>query len=321
MIRIGLVGTGKIAREALEMFGEHFKGQIEVVSVYSRFRTVEKARKLAEEFNIPQVFTIYDEMMNQQNIDFVYVANTNSVHYEYARMALEAGHNVIVEKPMCPTMQETQDLVQLALRYHLYLFEAVSFLHMPNMKKVGELLTELGKVHIVECNYSQYSSRYDRYLQHDVAPVFDPRLDGGALLDINIYNVNFAVGLFGMPVGAQYYPNKGYNGVDTSGVLVMRYPTFVAICTGAKDSAGPSFCTIQGEKGWLQVVGAPNEMREVIICVDGVTRTYSLNLYKHRMVHEFEDFIEIFEEKNFEKMSLFLDISLNVMKTINMTKI
>ena len=88
MIRIGLVGTGKIAREALEMFGEHFQGQIEVVSVYSRFRTVEKAKKLAAEFNIPQVFTIYDEMMNQQNIDFVYVANTNNVHYEYARMAL-----------------------------------------------------------------------------------------------------------------------------------------------------------------------------------------------------------------------------------------
>ena len=79
MIRIGLVGTGKIAREALEMFGEHFQGQIEVVSVYSRFRTVEKARKLAAEFNIPQVFTIYDEMMNQQNIDFVYLIWPSSI--------------------------------------------------------------------------------------------------------------------------------------------------------------------------------------------------------------------------------------------------
>lgn len=319
-MRIALVGTGKIAHEVLGVFEKYFKDRIEVVSVYSRFRTVEKAHKLAEEHHIPKVFTIFDEMMAQPNIDFVYVANANSVHYEYARMALEAGHHVIVEKPICPTMQETQDLVQLALRNHLFLFEAVSPLHLPNLKKVGELLTELGKIKIVHSNYSQYSSRYDRYLLREVAPAFDPHCAGGALLDLNIYNVNLVVGLFGMPVGAQYYPNKGFNGIDTSGTLIMRYPSFVATCIGAKDSAGPSGFTIQGEKGWLQIEGAPNELNEVKICVGGKIRTYALNLYPHRLVHEFEDFLEIYEEQNFEKMRSFLDISLNVMKTLNMTK-
>lgn len=319
-MKIALVGTGMIAHEVLGVFEKYFKSKIEVVSVYSRFRTVKKAKKLAQEYQIPAVFTIYDEMMAQEDIDFVYVANANSVHYEYARMALESGHNVIVEKPICPTMQETQDLVQLALRNHLFLFEAVSLLHLPNMKKVGELLPELGKIKIVNCNYSQYSSRYDRYLQHDVAPAFDPHCAGGALLDLNIYNVNFVVGLFGMPVGAQYYPNKGFNGVDTSGMLALRYPTFVATCIGAKDCAGPSHCTIQGEKGWLQIEGAPNELKEIKICTGGKIRTYALNVYKHRLVHEFEEFLEIYEEQNFEKMKSYLDISLNVMKTLNMTR-
>lgn len=320
IIKIGLVGTGMIAREVLDMLGTYFPGKVEVTSIYSRNRTVEKAHKLAADFQIPSVYTIFDEMLSKEDVDFIYVANANHVHFEYARMALEAGKNVIVEKPICPSVNETQELIQLALRHHLYLFEAVSLLHMPNMQKVAELLPELGKVRIVECNYSQYSSRYDRYLQHELTPVFDPRCCGGALLDLNIYNVNFVVGLFGMPVSAQYYPNKGYNGIDTSGTLVMRYPHFVALCTGAKDCAAPSFCTIQGEKGWLQVVGTPNELKEVKVHVGKTERSYALNQYNHRLVHEFEQFIAMYQEQNFEKMKLFLDISLNVMKTIGFSQ-
>lgn len=320
-MKLALVGTGMIAHEVLGVFETFFQNRIEVVSVYSRFRTVEKAKQLAQEHQIPKVYTMFDELLAQQDIDFVYVANANSVHYEYAKMALEAGHNVIVEKPICPTIQETQELAQLALRNHLYLFEAVSPLHLPNLKKVGELLPELGRIKIVHANYSQYSSRYDRYLQHDVAPAFDPHCAGGALLDLNIYNLNLVVGLFGMPVGAQYYPNKGFNGVDTSGTLILRYPSFVATCIGAKDCTGPSGFTIQGEKGWIHIEGAPNELKEVKITVGGKTRSYALNQFPHRLVHEFEEFMEIYEEKNFEKMKSYLDISLNVMKTLNMTKI
>ena len=299
------------------MFRDFLPDVVQVTGVYARYRSVDKAKALAQEFSIPKVFTNFDELLQEGDFDFAYICNANHVHYEYCRMALEAGRNVIVEKPMCPSLQEVQDLIQSALRHHVYLFEAVTTLHLNNIRKVAEVLPSLGKVRLVECNFSQYSSRYDKYLQHEVASSFDPKCAGGAMMDINIYNVNFVVGLFGLPIRAQYLPNKGWNGIDTSGTLVMRYPDFVALCTGAKDCSGPSHCTIEGERGWLQVVGTPNELPEIQTYIGGKKSKYALNQFPHRMVQEFLEFQEIYLEDNYEKMRVFLDVSLNVIKTID----
>ena len=69
--------------------------------------------------------------------------------------------------------------------------------------------------------------------------------------DLNVYNINIVIGLFGEPLTTAYYANRGHNGIDTSGTMVLSYPTLTATCTAAKDSSSPSFTIIQGEKGWI----------------------------------------------------------------------
>ena len=315
-MKLAILGTGFIVREgALPALRE--VSEIEVTAILSRPRSKSVAEALAKKFSVPKIYTDFDELLANDDAEFVYVGVINSVHYEYAKRALLAGKNVIMEKPFASTAAQTRELCALAVEKNLYVFEAVTLLHCPNFHAIKKFLPELGTIRAVTANYSQYSSRYDKYLRGEVLPAFDPKLSGGALFDINIYNLNFIIGLFGAPREIFYSANIGFNGVDTSGVVLMKYPNFFATATGAKDSDSPGFVSVQGERGWLKVLGAPNELKafEVSLRGTGATTHYELNRYPHRMVHEFKEFARIYGEKNFDEMKSGLEISLAVMET------
>ena len=275
-----------------------------------------KTRQLHSlKFGIEKVFTDYDELLADSSIDFVYVGLVNAVHYEYTKKALNAGKNVILEKPFTVKYTEAEELSNIAIEKNLYLFEAITTLHNPNFYKICESLKELGNIKIVQCNFSQYSSRYDSYKEGKVAPAFDPKLYGGALYDINIYNINFIIGLFGEPKNIEYIANIGFNGIDTSGFLVLRYDNFIAHCTAAKDSGSPSFAIIQGDNGFIRINDTLNKLKNFEINIRGhETELINLNQFDHRMVHEFIEFAETFESKNYDKMKAGLETSKIVVK-------
>ena len=315
-MKLAILGTGFIVKEgALPALRE--VPEIEVTAIFARPRSKSVADGLAVQYGIPKVYTDYDELLASGDVEFVYVGLTNSVHYEYAKKALLGGKHIIMEKPFASTAAEVQELVELALERHLYIFEAVTLLHLPNFHAIKERLADLGKITAVMANYSQYSSRYDRYLKGEVLPAFDPELSGGALYDINIYNLNFIIGLFGAPQAVAYKPNIGFNGIDTSGTLLLKYQDFTAVALGAKDSESPCFITVQGENGWLRVLGAPNALTAFEVSLHGsrtVTR-YELNRYPHRMVHEFKEFAALYEAKDYAAMEAGLKVSQAVLET------
>ncbi len=315
-MKLAILGTGLIVKEGALIALKHVP-EIEIAAIFARPSSREKAEALSTAYSIPTVYTDYDELLANPAIDFVYVGLVNSVHYEYTKRALLAGKNVIVEKPFASTAEEVRELRELALAKNLYVFEAVTLLHVPNFFAIRQALPNIGNIRAVTANYSQYSSRYDKYLNGQVMPVFDPQLSGGALYDINIYNLNFIIGLFGVPEKASYSANIGFNGVDTSGIVSLRYKGFTATALGAKDSESPGFILIQGEKGWIRALGAPNELKAFEVCLrgSGVTTRYELNRYEHRMVHEFQHFAEIFREKDYDCMKQGLDVSLAVLQT------
>lgn len=314
-MKIGIVGSGGIVKDVLIALKPI--NTIEIQAIWVRPHSEAKGQALAQEHHIAEVYTDYEAFLKQADIDTAYIALVNSAHYEYAKKALLAGHNVIVEKPFGSNLREVQELVQLAKEKNLFLWEAVSLLHMPNFRKLQELLPKLGPIRMVQANYSQYSSRYDKYLEGTVLPAFDPQLSGGALYDINIYNLNLIIGLFGAPNSLVYQARKGFNGIDTSGVVLMSYPEFQALAIGAKDSGSPSTCLIQGEKGWLKVATAPNQLEKITCQIRGEdkVREYALNQYPHRLSHEFAAFAAMLANKDFAARDLYLNISLQVAET------
>ncbi len=310
-MKIAILGTGMIVKEAMAAIKQ--TDRWELAAIFARPRSKDKGEALAAEFGVPKVYTDYDELLKDEEIDFVYVGLVNSAHYQYAKDALMAGKNVICEKPFTSTAAEAAELASLANEKKLFLFEAVTLLHLPNFAAVKENLTKIGRVRLIQANYSQYSSRYDKYLAGSVAPAFDPMLSGGALYDINIYNLNFIIALFGRPAAVDYFGHIGFSGADTSGAAVLRYGGFTAVSVGAKDSASPCFIIIQGEKGYIRVEGAPNELKSVEVCAEGEITRHENNKHAHRMVHEFEEFADVYEKGDFATMALWLTTSVQVM--------
>ena len=313
MINIAILGTGKIIPEAISAI--QASGKFRVVNIWARKHSRDKAAALAEKFHVEKFTVDLDEIFSDAAVDFVYIGLANAAHFDYAKRALLAGKNVILEKPFTVKYSQATELAELATKKNLYLFEAVTNLHCPNFFKIRDTLAELGEIKFVQCNYSQYSSRYDAYKREEVAPAFDPKNFGGALLDINIYNLNLIVALFGEPQNVDYFANVGFNGIDTSGLLVLRYKNFIAQSVGAKDSASPCFITIQGDNGFISVNSPPNELQNLTINIRGrQVQSLNLNQFNHRMVHEFIEFAEIFEAKDFSKVTASLKTSVAVIK-------
>ena len=260
-MRIGTIGTGMIVGKILE--GVAAAEGVSCGAVYSRSR--ETGAALAEKFGVEKVYTDMEDFLSDPELDAIYVASPNGLHGPQAKMALEHGKHVWLEKPFTPTLREAEELFDLAEKRGRFLLEAITTQSMPNFKILRDLLPQVGRVKIVQCCYNQYSSRYDQLLAGELTNVFDPAFQGGSLMDINVYNISFATSLFGKPAEAVYYANCHENGVDTSGSLVMRYPDFVCVCEGAKDTWGVNFAQIHGEKGYLYVKDGANWFSEVLL--------------------------------------------------------
>ena len=331
-MRLGIIGTGKIIIDAL--YAMKPLKEISCNAIFARPHSREKAEALARKYSIPEIYTDYDVLLDKADVDTVYIGLINSVHYEYAKRALEKNKNVILEKPFAGTYEETRELIDLARQNDLFVFEAITVLHNDVIEKMKENLPKLGKIRMMLANYSQYSSRYDNYLAGQVDHAFDPDFLGGALRDINVYNIHYAVELFGLPEKTHYYPNIGFNGIDISGTMVMEYDGFSAVCTGAKDSDSPGFVSIQGEKGYMRIDGKPNVAPNLTIVITddnsasgerdaagAVVRAVSTEEFipekvHHRMTREFKDFARIIDNKDRIMADRYASETLGVMKVV-----
>ena len=231
-MKLGIVGSGKIVQEFLPWLASC--RAFEVAALCSTQRSADKAAALCAQYGVPLHVTDYGQLLAA--VDVVYIALPNLLHTAYAKAALEAGRHVIVEKPLAPCAGEAAALSALAHRKGCFLFEAVTTQYLENYRKLRQLLPRVGQVKLVQCNFSQYSSRYDAFCAGQTAPVFDPQQAGGALMDLAVYNVSYIVGLFGEPQQVHYAANVE-KGIDTSGILTMDYRSFEAVSIAAKDCA------------------------------------------------------------------------------------
>lgn len=314
-MKLAILGTGKIVEEVLPVLKE-ING-IELSAILSTPRSIEKAEKLAELYAISQASSDYDSILANPDVDTVYVALPNHLHYDYAKKALLAGKHVICEKPFTLTLAEFEDLAKIAEQKNRILLEAITNQYLGNFASIKANLAKLGDIKIVECNYSQYSSRYDAFKRGEIAPAFDPEKGGGALRDLNIYNIHLVVGLFGKPERVQYLANME-RGVDTSGILIMDYGNFKAACIGAKDCSADIKSTIQGNKGSIAVLGPTNSMPELSLSLNGQSLTMiNENSLNHRMHDEFVAFQAIIEHEDMTATKLALDHSHLVMEVLD----
>lgn len=314
-MNLGIVGAGMIVKDFLSFTHEFPEIKLEAIVA----RNIENLKNLQSMYNIKEIFTDLDECLSSPSIDTIYVAVPNNLHYSVAKKALEAGKNVICEKPFTLDYHETVELFELAESKNLILIEAITNQYLPNYLEIKENLSKIGNIRLVECNFSQLSSRYEAFKKGIIAPVFDKNQGGGVLGDLNIYNIHFVVGLFGVPKNSEYYPNI-VREVDTSGILILEYDEFKVVCIAAKDTYNNSYANIQGDKGLIKVIGTLNEVPNYIIKNNEVEMKVNKNIHKHRMYSEFKKFIDVIDNKDFDFMQKQKEHSLAVMEIFDKSR-
>ena len=310
-MRLGIAGAGMIVR-GLFSFIHEIEG-IELEAIASTEKSIEKVKQMAKENHVKKAYLNYDELLNDEDIEVMYIATPNHLHYQMCKQALEKGKHVICEKPFTSRIEELEELSQLAKEKHLFLFEAISTQYLPNVLKIKEKLNELGNIKIVTANYSQYSSRYNAFKEGIIQPAFDYTKSGGALMDLNVYNIHALIDLFGKPVYHKYMANIEKN-IDTSGIITLDYGNFKAVLIGAKDCKAPIATSIQGDQGCISIQTPANVLRSFkILHNDQREEEFDLQGDTHRMVYEFNEFVKMIENKDFDRANEMMEKSLIAM--------
>jgi predicted dehydrogenase len=311
MINLGTVGTGWITATFIE--AAKLGGKLSLAAVYSR--TLDKAQELAHTYNAAHYFTDLEEMAKSPEIQAVYIASPNSVHFEQALTFLKNKKHVICEKPIFSNTAELQEAYRTAEENGVYLFEAIRNIHTPNFRILKEKLHMAGNLRSAILPYMKYSSRYDLFLQGEEPNIFSSTYSGGALVDLGVYPLFLAIGLFGEPNKVTYYPVILRSGVDGSGTLVLEYQDFVCtiLCSKISDSVLP--CEIQGEKGTFVLEdAAPISEIKFIDCHTKESEIFSVAQEEKDMVYECIKFAEIIETNNSHEYEKLKEWSRKVMR-------
>lgn len=240
----GILATGNIANKFATTINKMDGQQLTACAS----RSLEKARAFADTYHILHAYGSYEEMLADAEVEAVYIATPNNLHYENAVMCLQAGKHVLCEKPLTPTRAEAEKLYALAEEKGLFIMEAFWIRFLPALRKMQEIIKsgEIGDVVWARSDYGFIASGARK------ARKFDAALAGGALLDIGIYNLGFMRMVMGdmqpESFSSDYHINE-YQTDDFSTIL-LKYPDGKSACiTTSIGMEMPRFAAVYGTKG------------------------------------------------------------------------
>lgn len=259
-MRLGIAGAGRIAKKFLPTLAQ--MEDLQIKAVWNR--SVSGAVQLAA--MVPSGAAVLEdyEGLLCSGIDAVYLALPNDLHAPFAEKALRRGVHVISEKPLTSNLREAEALAALAKQTGCFVFEALSTPYLDSLPVLRRWLPRIGALRLAQSQFTQYSSRYDRFARGEITPAFDPKHAGGALLDLGIYTLSLLLGLLGEPTDLQYHANL-VRDIDVSGVLTLQYPDAQALCVFAKDCGAPPFALLEGTKGTIRADGHPGRLEKLTL--------------------------------------------------------
>ena len=249
-MKVGILGAGSIAR-AMAMAVNGLEG-VEGYAVASR--ELGKAQAFCDQWGFQRAYGSYEEMLQDPQVDLVYVATPHSHHFEHTKLCIEHGKPALVEKAFTANAAQARELIALAERKGVFLTEAIWVRYMPSRRMLRELIDSgiIGTVQRVSADLS--------YPIPNVKRLTDPALAGGALLDLGVYVLNFA----SMVLGDDIQEIKGLctycdTGVDCQENITITYPDGkMAALTASMLTASHRLGLIYGTKGYIHCININN---------------------------------------------------------------
>ena len=244
-IRWGILATGWIADlfvKDLLLTGHS------VTAVGSR--NVESAKRFAKEFGIATAHGSYAALVADPNVDVVYIATPHPHHVAAAKLALNAGKHILVEKPFTINAREAAEIVALARAKNLMVLEAMWTRFLPHMRRIREIVAAgtIGEIRSLIADHTQKLPDDPKHRLNDLA------LGGGALLDLAIYPISFAWDILGKPVAIKASATFRTTGADAQVATIFHYASgAIATTLSSSDSAGSNRVSIVGTKGRIEI--------------------------------------------------------------------
>ncbi|WP_024476891.1 Gfo/Idh/MocA family protein [Arthrobacter sp. CAL618] len=263
-LRWGVVATGRIAGNVTQDLAGLEDSVLQAVSS----RSQESARAFAEEFGFVASYydadgeTGYQRLFNDPDVDVVYIATPHAQHYQVAKAALESGKHVLCEKAFTVNAREAAELIDLARTRNLFLMEALWSRFLPSVNRAWEIIHsgELGEIQWVQADLS-FPSDHSRTHR-----LWDPAAGGGALLDLTVYPLTWALGALGFPAAVTATGALNDDNIDTQNALTLSYEGGgQAQLTSSLVSSGPGQATVSGSAGWLRTGSVLHNPRELTI--------------------------------------------------------
>ncbi len=249
-MRVGIIGAGNIAQSLANAVNG--LADVELYAIASR--DMKKAEEFAVKFGVTKAYGSYEEMLEDEKVDLVYVATPHSHHYEHAKMCIEHGKAALVEKAFTANAAQARELIELAEQKKVLLTEAIWTRYMPSRYLVEEAIKSgiIGDVKMITAQLSYPITNVERMTSKALA--------GGSLLDLGVYPINFAAMFMGTDIadisGTCTYTESG---VDCQEAITITYKN------GNMAVLGASMCVdshryghILGTKGYIDVVNINN---------------------------------------------------------------
>jgi predicted dehydrogenase len=263
-VRWGIAGPGRIAEGVAGDF--HHVPDAELVAVGSR--SADRAAAFATRHGIARAHGSYRSLLDDPEVDVVYIATPHPQHYALALGAIRAGKAVLVEKTFTATLAGGREVVEAARAQGVFAMEAMWTRFQPAMRRVRTWLDDgvIGAVRsvVVDLGVVRAFDPTDR--------LFAPELGGGALLDLAVYPVSFAQWVLGTPERVVAHGRLGPSGVEEEASLLLGYPGGVsALITTSLHAPMPGAARVMGTEGWLEVLPRFHHPSEVVLHLPGTT--------------------------------------------------
>ncbi len=246
-MKFGFIGTNFVSEMMLE--GASLIDDFLLTAVCSR--NLENAKDFANKHGAQFFTDDYNDFLDQ-DLDAVYLAVPNNLHKDLAIFFLNHKIPVFCEKPMASNVEEVKAMIAASRENKTLLTEGIVPIYTEGFKVVKDNLHRIGQVRRAVISMGQYSSRYDAYREGNILNAFKPDLSNGSIMDIGIYPLSFAMGLFGQPeslfANAYVLDSK----VDGLGTLILNYPDKEVIVMHSKITDQLLHSEIQGEDGIIQ---------------------------------------------------------------------
>ncbi len=246
-IKWGILGCGNIAHNFATALKTCENAKLEAIAS----KTKGKAQKFSKKFHIKTYFENYEDLINKTDVDVIYIATTNNYHYENALLCLNNGINVLCEKPFTLNTSQADKLIKTSIKKELFLMEAMWTRFFPCIRELRKILRNniIGDIFHLKADFGINTK------DHQIERLINPKLGGGALLDLGIYTLSFAKMIFNCtPLIIKGSALLGKTGVDEFSQYFFQYGNNqTALCASSFIFELPHYAFIYGDKGYIEI--------------------------------------------------------------------